>query len=58
MLVSKQRYQGLEVEHYANIEPKRLKPSALKTTSMSNKMNLIWEWPGPGPTSRPSFSYA
>ena len=46
MLVSKERYQGLEVEHYANIEPK-----AQCTEDYINvkQDNLIWTGLGLGP---------
>ena len=50
MLVSKERYQGLEVEHYANIEPKaQCTEDYINVKQDELDLGLAWACPGPAP---------
>ena len=42
MLVSKERYQGLAVEHYANIEPKAQRTEDYVNIKQELDLGLAW----------------
>ena len=45
MLVSKERYQGLEVEHYANIEPKaQCNEDYINVKQDELDLGMAWPW--------------
>ena len=45
MLVSKERYQGLEVEHYANIEPKaQCTEDYINVKQDELDLGMAWPW--------------